>query len=144
MPTSMLQSLGAGCGGFVTVTWWRHIMTLLSTVIRNCSISSWNIHVNQLQCISFPQSRIICVRRCPHVWWQRPFPSASHVRCLNNMHSPSGDMPGVGSLPCLYAWSFSEWSQWEWVMHEAMDNVTAVYHLSLIYNWHLSCQKEKL
>lgn len=108
-------------------------MMLLTAVIKNYSISSWNMPRSQWSCISFPQSRIIFVRRCPHVWWQRLSPSVSHVRCLCVMHRTRGDASGVGFFPHFLAWMFSEPSQWEWVMREAMDKLKGL--LSFLYNW---------
>lgn len=48
--------------------------------LRTIIISSCNLHVNQLPCVSFSQSGVVFVPKCPHVWWQRPFPGVSHVR----------------------------------------------------------------
>lgn len=97
------------------------------------SLSFWNVHTNQLQCISFSQPRIISVPRYPHVWWQRLSPSVSHVRCVDIMCCISGDMPGVRFLPRFHTWLFSEQTRWEWVMREAMGKRQG--RLSLIYHW---------
>lgn len=51
-----------------------------SALTVNYSISSCNMHVNQSPCVSLSQSGIIFVPKCPHVWWQKPFPGVSHVR----------------------------------------------------------------